>query len=66
VSRDEQEVLTVRLTLAEAMTVLAAVRQYEPYWSPRDSAEVIAEQLRTLRLEIESVIAKVRVAAECA
>lgn len=56
--------VVVRLTVEEAMTVLAAVRQYEPYWSGSESPSALATRLHTLRLEIESVIAKVRLAAQ--
>jgi hypothetical protein len=59
----EDESVVVRLTPEEAMTVLAAVRQYEPYWPSTESAEAVATRLSTVRMEIESVIAKIRLAA---
>ncbi len=59
----EDDHVVVRLTAEEAMTVLAAVRQYEPYWPSTESAEAVATRLRTVRTEIESVIAKIRLAA---
>jgi hypothetical protein len=55
--------VVVWLTPEEAMTVIAAVRQYEPYWSSAESPEALATRLRTLRTEIESIIAKIRLAA---
>jgi hypothetical protein len=60
----EDEGVVVRLTPEEAMTVLAAVRQYEPYWPSTDAAEAVATRLRTVRLEVESVITKIRLAAD--
>ena len=59
---DAAESITVRLTLSEALTVLAAVRQYEPFWSP-DAGETPATKLRAQREEVDAVIAKIRQAA---
>jgi hypothetical protein len=59
----EDESVVVRLTPEEAMTVLAAVRQYEPYWPSAEPAEAVATRLRTVRMEIDSVITKIRLAA---
>jgi hypothetical protein len=54
--------VVVQLTLPEALTVLAALRQYMPYWST--AADVSpAEQLQCRREEITSVIWKLRSAA---
>lgn len=55
--------LVVELSLPEAMTVSAALRQYEPYWSPRASPSAVAEQLAEIRQQITDVIAKLRLAA---
>lgn len=60
----EDDVVVVRLTPEEAMTVLAAVRQYEPYWPSTESKDAVATRLRTVRQEIESVIGKIRLAAQ--
>ena len=58
------ESITVRLTLSEALTVLAAVRQYEPFWSPNCASETLAAKLRAQREEVDAVIAKIRQAAD--
>ena len=60
---DAAESITVRLTLSEALTVLAAVRQYEPFWSPNSAGEMLAAKLRAQREEVDAVIAKIRQAA---
>jgi hypothetical protein len=57
------ERITVELSICEAMTVAAALRQYEPYWSVTDSAAVVADQLAHVREDITAVIAKLRSAA---
>jgi hypothetical protein len=59
----EDESVVVRLTPEEAMTVIAAVRQYEPYWPSAESAEALVTRLRNVRMEIDSIIAKIRIAA---
>lgn len=59
----EDDSVVVCLTPEEAMTVLAAVRQYEPYWPSTDPPEAVATRLRTVRMEIDSVIAKIRLGA---
>ena len=61
---DAAESITVRLTLSEALTVLAAVRQYEPFWSPNCVGETLATKLRAQREEVDAVIAKIRQAAD--
>jgi hypothetical protein len=61
---DAAESITVRFTLSEALTVLAAVRQYEPFWSPNRAGETLATTLRDQREEIDAVIAKLRQAAD--
>ena len=55
--------LVLELTLAEAMTVAAALRQYEPYWSGQADAAAIARQLTELREQITAVLGKLRAAA---
>ena len=55
--------LFLELTPAEAMTVAAALRQYEPYWSGRADAAAVAQQLTDLREQITAVLAKLRAAA---
>jgi hypothetical protein len=55
--------LLIDLTPEEAMTVLAALRQYEPYWPSGESACDVAERLANLRESIMSVIGKIRAAA---
>ena len=57
------EHVVVVLSVAEAMTVAAALRQYEPYWPARASPDEIVDRLATLRTHIGSVIDKLRVAA---
>jgi hypothetical protein len=61
---DAAESITVRLTLSEALTVLAAVRQYEPFWSPNCAGETLAKKLLAQREEVDAVIAKIRQAAD--
>jgi hypothetical protein len=60
---DEDDEVVLRLTAPEAMTVLAAVRQYEPYWPAGETPEAVGTRLGTVRSEVESVIAKIRSAA---
>jgi hypothetical protein len=60
---DAAESITVRFTLSEALTVLAAVRQYEPFWSPNCAGETLATTLRAQREDVDAVIAKIRQAA---
>ncbi|WP_375492909.1 hypothetical protein [uncultured Jatrophihabitans sp.] len=60
---EDDERLVLELSVAEAMTVSAALRQYEPYWSANASPTAVFEQLETLRSHITSVIDKLRVAA---
>jgi hypothetical protein len=62
-ANDAAESIAVRLTLSEALTVLAAVRQYEPFWSPDCAGESLATKLRAQREEVDAVIAKIRQAA---
>lgn len=61
---DAVDRITVRLTLSEALTVLAAVRQYEPFWSPNCTGETLATKLRAQREDVDAVIAKIRQAAD--
>lgn len=51
----------MELSPAEAMRVLAALRQYEPYWS-LDGPLSPAEQLAVIREEITSIMWKIEVA----
>lgn len=55
--------LCVLLTPEEALTILAALRQYEPYWPANEEPARVAERLRNLRMDIASVTAKIRAAA---
>ena len=55
--------LVVELSLAEAMTVAAAVRQYEPYWSSDLVAAAVVQQLSETTGQIASILAKLRAAA---
>jgi hypothetical protein len=59
----DSEQITLSLSLPEALTVVSALRQYQPYWLAAREADVAAELFPQTRLEIESVIAKLRVAA---
>lgn len=54
--------VTVQLSLPEALTVLAALRQYMPYWCSAADATA-AEQLEIARSHVDSVLAKLRAAA---
>lgn len=60
---DSVELLALRLSPSEAMTVLAAVRQYEPYWSGSDDPQAVATKLHAIRSDVDSVVAKIRDAA---
>lgn len=63
-SMDERaDALVLLLSPAEAMTVAAALRQYEPYWSPRVDADTLAAQLTDVREQITAVLARLRAAA---
>ena len=53
--------MSVEFSPAEAMRMLAALRQYEPYWS-QDGPLSPAEQLAAIREEITSVMWKIEVA----
>jgi hypothetical protein len=44
--------------------VLAAVRRYEPFWSPNCAGERPATKLRAQREDVDAVIAKIRQAAD--
>ena len=55
--------LVVELSVAEAMTVAAAVQQYEPYWSPSLDAAAVVAQLAGSTEQIASILAKLRTAA---
>jgi hypothetical protein len=58
--RDETpDAIVVELSLPEAMTVLAALRQYMPYWQSECDLSP-EEQLATLHDQIYSVIGKIR------
>ncbi|MGI8417252.1 MAG: hypothetical protein ACR2P2_13825 [Nakamurella sp.] len=57
------DAIVVELSLAEAMTVAAAVRQYEPYWSPSLGQSAVVQELTDTRAQITSVLAKLRAAA---
>ena len=59
----ESEQITLRLSLEEAMTVLSALRQYQPYWLSAREADEVAELFEQTRLQIDAVIAKLRGAA---
>jgi hypothetical protein len=56
------EQITLSLSLPEALTVLSALRQYQPYWlfASDDAAAALFEETR---LQVEGVIAKLRGAA---
>jgi hypothetical protein len=58
----ESEQITLSLSLSEALTVLSALRQYQPYWlfASDDAAAGLFEETR---LQVEAVIAKLRGAA---
>lgn len=58
--------ISLSLSLPEALTVLAALRQYQPYWLSAREADAAAALFQQTRLEIESVIAKLRGAASLA
>ncbi len=58
----EPDAITVHLSVLEAMAVLCALRQYQPYWVT-DSDVSPADQLAAIRCQIDSVIAKLRAAA---
>jgi hypothetical protein len=55
--------VAVELSLCEAMTVSAALRQYEPYWRATDPPDSVAEQLAHVREDVTAVIDKLRTAA---
>jgi hypothetical protein len=57
------ERLSIELSLCEAMTISAALRQYEPYWHITDSPQAVAEQLEHIREDIVAVIRKLSSAA---
>jgi hypothetical protein len=57
------EDLCIFLTPEQALTILAALRQYEPYWPANEEPARIAERLRNLRMDIASVTAKIQAAA---
>ena len=57
------ERVAIELSLCEAMTVSAALRQYEPYWRANDPPESVAEQLAHVREDVMAVIDKLRSAA---
>jgi hypothetical protein len=57
------ERVAIELSLCEAMTVSAALRQYEPYWRASDPSDSVAEQLAHVREDVTAVIAKLRSAA---
>ena len=44
--------------MCEAMTVSAALRQYEPGWRANDPPESLAEQLAHVREDVTGVIDK--------
>ncbi|SOD74585.1 hypothetical protein SAMN05892883_3771 [Jatrophihabitans sp. GAS493] len=52
----------VELSVVEALMVVAALRQYMPYWSTADELTP-AEQLMRSRLHVDDVILKLRTAA---
>jgi hypothetical protein len=58
----ESEQVTLTLSVPEALTVLSALRQYQPYWlfASDDAAAGLFEETR---LQVEAVIAKLRCAA---
>ncbi len=55
--------LLVELSVAEAMTVAAAVQQYEPYWSSKSDAAAVVGQLAGTTEQVASILAKLRTAA---
>jgi hypothetical protein len=57
------ERVAIELSLCEAMTVSAALRQYEPYWRASEPSDSVAEQLAHVREDVMTVIAKLRCAA---
>lgn len=57
------ERVAIELSLCEAMTVSAALRQYEPYWRENDPPDTVADQLAHVREDVNTVIAKLRTAA---
>jgi hypothetical protein len=58
----ESEQVALSLSLPEALTVLSALRQYQPYWlfASDDAAARLFEETR---LQVEAVIEKLRCAA---
>ncbi|WP_096304287.1 hypothetical protein [Jatrophihabitans sp. GAS493] len=54
--------IVVELSVVEALMVVAALRQYMPYWSTADELTP-AEQLMRSRLHVDDVILKLRTAA---
>jgi hypothetical protein len=59
--RDETaDPVVLQLSLSEAMIVLAALRQYMPYWQSESDLSP-QEQLALLHDQIYSVIGKIRV-----
>lgn len=57
------ERVAIELSLCEAMTVSAALRQYEPYWRASEPSDIVAEQLAHVPEDVMAVIAKLRFAA---
>ena len=56
--------LVLDLSLCEAMTVMAALRQYEPYWHDVDAPEGRGEQLAHVREDVMAVLDKLRSSAQ--
>lgn len=57
------ERVAIEFSLCEAMTVSAALRQYEPYWRVNGPPDAVADQLAHVREDVNTVIAKLRTAA---
>ena len=55
--------LVIELSVDEAMTVAAAVQQYEPYLSPQLDAAAVVRQLAGTTEQVAAILAKLRTAA---
>ncbi len=61
--RDGVPPIVVELTAPEALAVIDALRQYQPYCLRETTKPGFVERLAEVRSEIHSVIGKVRAAA---
>lgn len=61
--RDGVPPIVVELTAAEALAVIDALRQYQPYCLLETTKSGFVERLAEVRAEVHSVIAKLRAAA---